>query len=61
MHLDDQLVASVLTRLPSVIGLDQVDFESLVEDDDHMLHDPVHFNDQVHHVFGVLLVSLDLM
>ena len=61
MDLNDQLMASVLTRLPCVIGLNQVDFEGLVEDDYHVLHNPVHFNDQVHHVFSVLLVCLDLV
>ena len=61
MHLDDQVMALVLFSKPGIIRLNQIYFQSFTEYDDNMLYEPVHLNDQVHHVLTVFLVCFYLM
>ena len=61
MHLDDQVMALVLLSKPGIIRFNQVYFQSLTEYDNHVLYEPVHFDDEIHHVLTVFFVRFDLM
>ena len=61
MHLNDQIVASILLRQPRIIRLDQINLERLAENHDHMLDQPIHLDYELHHVLAVLLVRLYLV
>ena len=61
VHLDNELVRPVLSRLSCVVCLDQVDLQSLVQKDDNVLEQAIHLDDEVHHVFSVDLVCLHLV
>ena len=61
VHLDYELMRSVLLGLASVVRLNQVHLQRLVLDHDYVLDESVQFDDEVHHVLGVLLVCLDLV
>ena len=61
VHLCDQLLAAILSRQPGVIGLNEVDLQGLLQHDDDVLRDPIHLNDQVHHVLCVFLVCFEFV
>lgn len=44
MNLDDEVMGFIFPGQPSIISLDQVDFQGFAKDDDHMLNEWIHLH-----------------